>query len=147
MKMSLTKKITSYSAYIALFVFIIVSKSINTTGYLSGKFFPPNSPVLAGLYPNDFLPWGVIVFLFFGFMFSSFIFDRFAQNRKSVEFVIIFSLVLFLLFSFVGLIGARYIGTWLEYWGKLFDVWSFAWAMGCVGTIGIYKFFVVKSLE
>lgn len=131
MKKVMTKKTVGYFLYFALQIALIVSVSIMAAHHLDNKFFPAVSPILANHYPNDFLPLGVGIFMFLGFIAAGYLSDLFID--KQLE-----GIALLVVIVVGGLIASlffisrqmQYQGTWFEYLGELALPWAIAWLIG-----------------
>jgi hypothetical protein len=125
-----------------IFITLIVLFSIMAAHHLDNKFFPADSPLLANYYPNDFLPWGVGIFMFLGFIVAGFLndllFDKQLEGIAPLVVIVVGGLIASLIF-----IGhqMQYQGTWVEYLGELALPWTFAWLIGGMGILNLQRNF------
>lgn len=136
MKKVMTKKTVGYFLYFALQIAVIVSFSILAAHHLDNNFFPADSPIFAGYYPNDFLPVGVLSFMFLGMVTAGFLYDSlFDKQLEGIALLII--IFVFVLISVPPFIGrqTQYQGTWVEYMGELALPWALSWLFGGGGVL------------
>ena len=142
MKKVMTKKTVGYFLYFALQIATIVTFSTLAAHHLDNKFFPADSPIFAGYYPNDFLPVGVLIFMFLGMVTAGFLYDLlFDKQLEGIAFlIVIFVFVLISLPPFIGR-QTQYQGTWVGYMGELALPWAFAWLFGGAGVLILQRNF------
>ena len=142
MKKIMTKKTIGYFLFFDLLIAMIVSFSILAAHHLDNKFFSADSPILADSYPNDFLPVGVLIFMFLGMVTAGFLYDSlFDKQLEGIAFlIVIFVFVLISLMPFIGR-QTQYQGTWVEYMGELALPWAFAWLFGGAGVLILQRNF------
>lgn len=142
MKKVMTKKTVGYFLYFALQIAVIVSFSILAAHHLDNNFFPADSPIFAGYYPNDFLPVGVLSFMFLGMVTAGFLYDSlFDKQLEGIALLII--IFVFVLISVPPFIGrqTQYQGTWVEYMGELALPWALSWLFGGGGVLILQRNF------
>jgi len=142
MKKIMTKKTIGYFLFFDLLIAMIVSFSILAAHHLDNKFFPADSPILADSYPNDFLPVGVLIFMFLGMVTAGFLYDSLLDKQLEGigSLVVLFVFVLITLPSFIGR-QIQYQETWVEYIGELALPWANAWLVGGSGVLILQRNF------
>lgn len=112
---------------------LVVIYVVRAADNLSGKFFPGDSPILPNYYPNDFLPWGVFLFVTLGWIIVDFIRSRF-NERKYLP--LISGIVVYLIMSYINwrlhVFWQDNIDQteWAYCLSQLIDAWSIAWLVG-----------------
>jgi len=134
----------AYMAPALIISFLLVSYAANTADRLSGKYFPPDSPIFSNSYPNDFLPWGLMLSLWFGWISINFICKRYSGNMRLI---VISSLIAAVIVGFSTInITSKLDAIWLQsdlravwasYLSTLIDSWSQAWFIGGASAFGI----------
>jgi hypothetical protein len=137
---SLTKKEQSYISLGASITFLIAVSATRTADRLSGKIFLSDSPILANFYPNDFLPWGLFLFLSLGWISVNFICKAHNKNLRLavISFLVIMTGIFIKLYFDSKLDGLLVLSNgqavWASYLRLLIDAWSFAWLLGGVSA-------------
>ena len=132
------KKYHQLTYFFAAFVMSIglIFRAVLAADRLSGIFFPKDSPFVPSFYPNDFLPWGVFLFLSAGCLFESYLFK--IKKVKQRNFTLILpAILIYLIFSglefYLQLIYQKsgdYFGHWAYPLSELVGVWALAWIIG-----------------
>src|SRR5512138_3977375 len=114
---------------------MLVFFASSTADRLSGKFFPPDSPILAGLYANDLLPWGMLLLLALDWITVDFVCKRCkASSRLKVFLVLV--VIFFTGFSICSkLLDNTWVysnlrAVWAHYLSRLVSTWSMVWLFG-----------------
>ncbi len=124
--------------------FFLVSMTVNTAENLSGRFFPENSPMWAGYYPNDFLPWGVFIFLYIGFVLTNFLLNRI--KRKFMAFsALLLSFLPYILIRIVLMNNDFYFDVWRNLLLELIDMCGWSQLVGYL--LGVFVYQVEKNKE
>ena len=120
----------------------LVGFAVNAADSMSNKYFPSNSPILANYYPNDFLPWGVLLFLGLGWLTVNFLCKYFDGDWRQLAVVLVVLTTIFAIMAYMG-IQLRQIwwqdiehSVWASYLSELIGVWANAWTLG-----GIWAFY------
>jgi hypothetical protein len=137
---------------VSVILIMLLSVSVSRTAdSLHGKYFPENSPLWPHFYPNDFLPWGIVLFFSLGWFLVSNLFK--IKNEKYRAFMV----VLFPLFGYVAfmilyaqLSAAPYqtgnFDSWEYLFSRLIAGWQLGWVIGCLlAFVACYHFEKIKE--
>jgi len=134
----------AYMAPALIISFLLVSYAANTADQLSGKYFPPDSPILPNAYLNDFLPWGLMLSLWFGWISINLMCKRYNGNMRLI---VISSLITAMIVGFSTInITSKLDALWLQsdlravwasYLSTLIDSWSQAWFIGGASAFSV----------
>lgn len=141
--MTKNSKRTTSRIFLSFWIAIlVVGFAVNTAINLDNKFFPPDSPILAGFSPNDFLPWGVFFFLALGWGCGDYLLDRSNRDSKFRVFTYIVITVVYIVFYLVNYqlrslwVESNFQVNWASYISDLNQVWANSWLTG--GIIAYY---------
>jgi|SRR5688572_27974226 hypothetical protein len=127
----------NYFLLMFMISFGLVGFAVSAADKMSGKFFPPDSPILANYYPNDFLPAGIFLFLSLAWV-SIQIICRWLEGNQQLVTIILVIIAIYLLMAYADIIWLAKFdnGVWTLYLKELLRVWAVAWSIG-----GIWAFY------
>jgi len=135
----------SLVSFVSLF---LVGFAINAADHLSENYFPPDSPVLAGYYPNDFLPWCVLLFVYLGAVTT----DLIARRTNHQPYPIVAAIAVLVVYILISIAGSMFNNirlenlqhvSWAYYIGQLIYVCGHSWFIG--GLVCLYYYRVVHK--
>ncbi len=126
-------------------ILMILISTIPTADSLSGKYFPVDSPIFANLYPNDFLPWIVFVFLLIGWMNTRFISTHVKSSHASIVAIVVvlvgFILMLLLSDKLENIWSDSHLQeVWAKYLSDLCRISNWAWFWGNYLAFFVYRY-------
>jgi len=139
------------SAVLVFFVaFYLVANTTRAADNLSGKFFPPDSPILANVYPIDFLPWSILLSACFAFavvgLIAKYVEKKTFSTGSAIVVIVIYVVFAFIEFKLGKIRFADFQhGDWAHYSSQLIQVGRTTWLV--VGFSAIYYFDNYHSKE
>jgi hypothetical protein len=111
--------------------FLLVGFVARTADRLSDVFLPSDSPFFANYYANDFLTWGVVIFLTVGILMANFLTSRVKEKFLYLSLFLLFFSGAIVLFS-LRLYFQKYfhVEEWINPVSKLVEIWGWAWMIG-----------------
>lgn len=124
--------------------FFLVGMTVKTAENLSGKFFPENSPMWVGYYPNDFLPWGVFIFLYIGFVTTIFLLNRIKRKFMALS-ALLLCFLPYILIRIVLMNNISYSDVWGNLFMEIIDTCGWSQIVGYL--LGVFVYQMEKNKE
>ena len=131
--------------------FTLFGIAITDADSMSGKFFSENSPIWANMYPNDYLPWAIFIFVTLGWLCGNFLLYIQKGNPRTYVIASLVSIIPLVVYFFIGfkLIGIWetdvVMNEWAIYIDKLLKLSGMSWAVGSIWAIYLHRMFLAST--